>query len=126
MDTIKKRILLVEDEPGYQELMQAILGKPFDLAVCTSAEEAMVKLDTERYHLIISDINMFGMMGFEILNRINQEGLSETCPVILCSSMLDPATKEKALSMKAAGFIPKPFDPQKVLAMVRTLLNVPE
>jgi DNA-binding response OmpR family regulator len=118
-----KRILVVEDEPGYQERLRAILPKTHDLTICSSVEEAREKIGAERFDLVISDLNLFGMSGFEIINIIKQAGLSETCPVIICSCMNDSETRQRAMDAGASGFIPKPFNIEMVLPTVSALLK---
>ena len=118
-----KRILAIDDDPGYQELMKAILSKEFDLTMCGSAEDALPKLDSDAYHLIITDINLLGMTGFEILARVRQSGLLKSCPVVFCTGQFDEDTKQKVLNMGVAGFIPKPFQHEAVLDLVRHLLG---
>ncbi|MEK7383265.1 MAG: response regulator [Elusimicrobiota bacterium] len=119
---MKKRIMVIEDDPVFQELLTMLLSKEFEATVCASVEESLPRIEAGGYQLVISDINLLGMTGFEILDRMRQSGLLETCPVVLCSSQFDAATKEKALSLGAAGFIAKPYEPEAVLAMVRSLL----
>ncbi|HQT96229.1 MAG TPA: response regulator, partial [Thermoanaerobaculaceae bacterium] len=111
--------------PGYQELMESLLiGGPFELTICGSVEEAVVKIDTELFDLIITDINLLGLTGFEVLSKIKAQDRLEICPVVMCSSQFDDATKEQALSMGAAGFIPKPYQYDHVLSTVKALLGV--
>ena len=118
-----KRILAVEDDPGYQELMEAMLSKEFDLTVCSSVEDALPRLDSGGYHLIIADINLFGMTGFELLARVRRSDALKSCPVMLCSGLFDEDTKRKALDMGAAAFIAKPYQQEAVLDTVRFLLG---
>lgn len=121
----RKRILIVEDEPGYQELMESILiAGPFDLTICGSVEEAVVKIDTELFDLIITDINLQGMTGMQVLDKMKALNRLEACPVIMCSSQFDPETKETAANMGAAGFIPKPYQFEMVLSTVKSMLGV--
>jgi CheY-like chemotaxis protein len=121
----RKRILIVEDEPGYQELMESLLiAGPFELTICGSVEEAVVKIDTELFDLIITDINLLGLTGFEVLGKMKAMDRLEACPVIMCSSQFDENTKEMALNMGAAGFIPKPYQYEMVLSTVKAILNV--
>lgn len=122
----KQRILFIEDEIGYQEFAQALLSSDYDLAVCATAEEAMGKIDSEHWDLIISDINMFGMTGFEVINRLKQMGKLDQCPVLLCSSQGDPATKARSAEMGAAGFVAKPFQIDLLLNMIRAFLGKPQ
>lgn len=121
----RKRILIVEDEPGYQELMESLLVTgPFDLTICGSVEDAVVKIDTELFDLIITDINLQGMTGLQVLEKMKALDRLESCPVIMCSSQFDPDTKELAASMGAAGFIPKPYQFEMVISTVKTMLGV--
>ncbi len=123
IDSKTRRILLVEDDAGYQELMATMLRKTYQFTMCSSAEEALEKLDHERFDLIISDINLMGMTGFEVLGRIKAAEPGKECPVVLCSGDHDQFTREKAIAMGAAGFIPKPFDPQTVQDLVSKLIG---
>jgi CheY-like chemotaxis protein len=121
----RKRILIVEDEPGYQELMESLLiAGPFELTICGSVEEATVKIDTEVFDMIITDINLLGLTGFEVLAKIKAQNRLEECPVVMCSSQFDEETKEQALGMGAAGFIPKPYQYDMVLSTVKAMLGV--
>lgn len=121
----RKRILIVEDEPGYQELMESLLmGGPFDLTICGSVEEAIVKIDTELFDLIITDINLQGMTGIQVLEKMKALDRLEACPVVMCSSQFDPDTKEMCAGLGAAGFIPKPYQFDMVLNTVKTMLGV--
>lgn len=119
------RILFVEDDIGYQELAAAILSSQYELSICSNAEAAAAKLDRETFDLVISDINMFGMTGLELLNKMKREGKSETCPVILCSGQADPVTRETAMAQGAAGFIVKPYPIDVLKTLVAALLPKP-
>lgn len=124
VDAKTRSILLVEDDPDYQALLEMILCKTYRISICASAEEALEKLAHERFDLIISDINLLGMTGFEVLGRIKAAGPGKECPVVLCSGYHDQFTREKAAAMGAADFIPKPFDFQAVQALISKLLRV--
>ncbi|MDE2511001.1 MAG: response regulator [Elusimicrobia bacterium] len=123
IDSKTGRILLVEDDPGYQELMETMLRKTYQVTICSSAEAALEKLVHERFDLVISDINLLGLTGFEVLGRIKAAGPGKECPVVLSSSNHDQFIREKALVMGAAHFIPKPFDPQTVQDLVSKLIG---
>ena len=117
-----KRILAVEDDPGYQELITMILSKEFDLTMCASVEEALPKLDSGVYHLIITDILLLGQTGFEVMSRVRHTDKLKGCPVVFCSSQFDETTKQKALDMGAAGFLAKPFQPDALISLARHIL----
>lgn len=119
---MNKHILVVEDDPGFQELITAILSKRFQLTICSSVEDALAQADAGGFHLIISDLNLLGMSGFELLARMRESGRIDDCPFVFCSGQVDEDTKQKALNMGAAGFIAKPYQPEAVLALVCGLL----
>jgi CheY-like chemotaxis protein len=118
-----KRILVVEDEPGYRELMQFILGGVYNMTICSSVEEALVNLDAEQYDLVIADINLHGMTGFAVLEKVKELGRLKASPVIMCSSQFDEETKDRAMRIGAAGFIPKPYQNELVVSTVEAFLG---
>lgn len=124
-DPMRKRILIIEDEPGYQEAIESILiAGPFDLTICGSVEEALVKIDTELFDLIITDINLPGLTGIQVLEKIKALDRLEVCPVVMCSSQFDPDTKETCAGLGAAGFIPKPYKYEMLISTVKAMLGV--
>lgn len=118
------RILLVEDEAGYQELAAALLTE-YDLSIFSSAEEALQAVHEKSFDLVICDLNLFGTSGLHFLNTLRQEGLSEKIPVVICSSQDDPETKQKAADMGAAGFVCKPYESEGFLKVIQSLLGAP-
>ncbi len=120
---MKKRILIVEDELGYQELLGAILKNDFELLFCTSAEDALMTIEKDPYDLILCDINLHGMTGFELIEHTKAPGPNQSKPVIVCSGLEDPAVRSKAMALGAAGYITKPFNDAAVLTMVNDLMS---
>ena len=118
-----KKILVVEDDPGYQDLIETILCPIYDVTLVASAEVAFDKLDKERFDLIITDINLLGMTGFEVLARIKNAGLEQVIPVIMCSGHSEPLTRERAMKSGAAGFVTKPYPAGNIISLVRVLLG---
>jgi|CXWL01.1.fsa_nt_gi two-component system response regulator FlrC len=115
------KILVVEDDIDYQELVAVMLAQ-HAVTVCASAEEAIAKLDAETFDIVISDINMNGMTGLELLGKMQREGKSESCPVILCSGQSDPTTRDAVMELGAAGFLVKPYPIDSLKNLVITLL----
>jgi DNA-binding response OmpR family regulator len=120
-----KRILVIEDEIGYQELLQNILGKIYDLTICSSGEEAMGLLEIQTYDLVIADINLQGLTGFTVLEKVKSLGRLKSSPVIMCSSQDDQQTRKLALENGAAGFIPKPYEFETMTSTITSLLSKP-
>lgn len=119
----RPRILVIEDDEGYQELLASHLSPAYDLTLCATVEDALQKIDADKFDLIISDINLQDKSGLEILMRLQGNGRLKECPVLLCSSQNDADTKQLAKNMGAAGFIEKPLEVLPFLDEVGALLK---
>jgi two-component system chemotaxis response regulator CheY len=117
------RILVIEDDLGYQELLVSVLSTSYDVSVCETVDSALQKIDAEKFDVVISDINLQDKSGLEILMRLQTTGRLKDCPVLLCSSQKDTDTKQLAQNMGAAGFIEKPFHVEPFLDEIRGLLR---
>lgn len=114
-------IMVIEDDEGYQELARALL-KEYALTVCSSVEEALPLLRKEPFGLVLCDINLMGMTGLQLIGQLKSEGLTDKIPVVMCSSMADPATRAAAAEMGVAGFVEKPYDGVALQRLVKSLL----
>ena len=123
--TVRKRILIVEDEPGYQELLATLLkAREFALTICSSGEDALIRIDTQLFDLIITDINLQGITGIQVLEKVKDINRLKACPVVMCSSQFDPETKALVAELGAAAFISKPFDLEILILTVESLLEI--
>lgn len=118
-----KRILVIEDEVGYQEVIETFLGATYEVAIVNNAEEGMEKLNSEAFDLVVCDINLLGMSGLEVLNMIHTQQRNETTPVVMCSSQTDDDTRQKVVDLGAAGFVTKPFQIEKLVQVVASLVG---
>lgn len=115
-----KRILIVEDEPGYQELL-AYLLREHELHLCASVEEAIPLIQIGGLDLIISDVNLLGMSGLSLLETA--KGASRAVPIMFCTTYAEPEMRKQALAAGAAAFLDKPLDERAFLGVVRSLLQ---
>ena len=118
---VKHSILIVEDDEGYQDLARTLLND-YVLTICSSVEEALAIFQEKPFDLILCDINLLGMTGLELINQLKSQGLTDKVPVIMCSSMTDPATRKASAEGGAAGFLAKPYDGAAMQKMVKALL----
>src|SRR4051812_41754150 len=93
-ESLSRRILVIEDDLGYQELLVSVLSASYDVTVCETVEAALQKIDAEKFDIVISDINLQDKSGLEILMRLQVKGRLKECPVLLCSSQKDADTKQ--------------------------------
>lgn len=118
---VKPVILVVDDQPQNIDLLEAYLV-PYGYAIvsATNGEDALQKLSANQIDLILLDIIMPGMDGFEVTRRVRQ---NNTVPIILVSASREAEDREKGIEAGCDDFVSKPFDKTVLLARVRSLLR---
>jgi DNA-binding response OmpR family regulator len=118
---MKGRVLIVEDELELAELIQMYLLKDgIDSEICLDAESAMARLTAAQFDLIVLDINLPGMDGFEFLQEIRPR---VDAPVIIVSAREADEDIIMGLGAGADEFVTKPFTPRVLVARIRALLR---
>lgn len=120
---MRTRILVIDDEEPICELLQYNLEKQgYDVDCAYSAEEALSH-DLSQYSLIISDIMMDRMSGFDFARRIKNSAQTENIPLIFCSALTGEDETVMGLNIGADDYIPKPFEIPVVIARVNAVLR---
>ena len=116
------RVLIVDDDGGLRTFLRTALeGDGCVVREAASAEEGLAALDEELPDLILLDVEMPGMNGLEMLQRVRERHGVETIPVVLFSGKVE--AEDEAEEAGAQAFIGKPFDPAQLLASTRQLLR---
>jgi two-component system cell cycle response regulator len=124
MDRTEK-ILLVDDEPFNVKLLRAILAtQPYHTLSASSGEEALQKVEEEPPDLILLDIMMPGLDGYEVTKRLKRDPGTRDIPIILVTALDGPGNKIKGLEAGADEFLNKPVDKAEILARVKSLLRL--
>ena len=119
------RILVVDDEPQNVRLLQIRLqAAGYTVLTATSGQEALELTQADAPDLILLDIMMPGMNGFEVCQRIRAEEATQFIPVVMVTALSDTEDRIKAIEAGADDFISKPFDSHEVLARVRSLVRI--
>jgi len=117
-------LLIVEDEPDTLEMMHATMAASgYSSTLCASAAMAFEAVATQKFDLIISDIGMPGMDGYELIARLRQNPRSRHTPAIAVSGY---ASQRDIAAAIAAGFdvhLAKPVAPEELIALVEKLLK---
>lgn len=121
---VPAKILVVDDTPANARMLDAVLtAQGYRVAVAGDGEEALVRVDEERPDLILLDIMMPVMDGYETCRRLREDPRNQVLPVIMMTSSIDQE-KVKALEVGADDFVLKPFNRAELLARVRSLIRI--
>lgn len=124
-DATPEAILLVDDQPAnLQVLLQTLESLGCKLLVARSGEAALKIAQKAVPDLILLDIMMPGIDGFEVCRRLKADLTTEKIPIIFLSSLDETADKVRGLRLGAVDYVAKPFQPEEVIARVNTHLTI--
>lgn len=118
------QLLLVDDEPGLRQAVQAYLeDSGFAVQVASNAREGWELLEQTLPDLVISDIMMPQVDGYQFLQQMREDPRFETLPVVFLTAR--GMTTDRILGYQAGcdAYLPKPFDPEELVAVVTSLLE---
>ena len=119
------RILLVDDDPSNLDILRQTLdGRGYKLLVATSGEDALRVALRSRPSLVLLDVLMPGMDGYEACRRLKGDPATADAAVIFLSALEDAREKVRGLEAGAVDFVTKPFQPEEIVARVHTHLTV--
>ena len=120
-----ERILVVDDEEVNRDLMEAILtGDGYEIVLAASGPAALAEAAETPPDLILLDLMMPGMSGFEACERFKQDPATAGVPVLVVTALGQISNKEAALTRGADDFVMKPVKPDDLRARVRAMLKV--
>lgn len=118
---MKSKILIVDDEEHIRELIRFYLDKEgFSVVQAASGEEVLHLLENEYIDLAIVDIMMPVMDGFQLVEEMKE---MKDIPVIMLTAKSQSADKLRGFSLGIDDYVTKPFDPDELLARVKTILK---
>ena len=121
---MKNVILVVDDDKTNLSLAQRILGSQYRIAASNSGTAALKYLESHRPDLILLDINMPEMNGFEMMDRLRSDIHTQTIPVIFLTADSLAETEIKCFQMGAMDFVTKPFVPDILLSRVSKTIEL--
>jgi len=120
----KKKVLIVDDESYIVNLIKLSLEEKYDVFEAMSGPEALEKIDDHSPHLVLLDIMMPKMSGYEVLEELKKKAHTKDLPVIFLTAKGGWDDKMKALSLGGShDYITKPFDPDDLLKRVDSTLG---
>jgi excisionase family DNA binding protein len=116
-------VLIVDDDPRIREFVRVNLEMDgYMVREAGSAEEGLAVLDDQPPDLILLDVMMPGVDGWEMLRRVHERHGMGSIPVIMFSGQAD-SSNDHAVAAGATGFLGKPFNPQDLIARTKELLR---
>lgn len=125
MNDVKGTVLIVDDTPANLQLLESILQeRGYGVRAAISGQMALNAVRIQAPDLILLDINMPEMNGFEVCHALKADPRSVDIPVIFVSAAVDTADKLRAFQEGGVDYVTKPFQPLEVLARVSTHLEL--
>lgn len=119
------RVLVIDDQRINQRILEQILaGAGLEVVAAGDGERGLEIVQAGGVDLVLLDIVLPGLDGFEVLARLQEMPETQSIPVVLISSLDDVSDKVRGLECGAADYVTKPFDQQDVLARVRAQLRI--
>ena len=118
-----KKILVVEDSSTMRSLIASTVEEltGYEAVEAGSGFEALKALPAHRFDLIITDINMPDINGLEIIHFVKNNAEYKNIPLIVVTTEQGDADRKKGLALGAAEYITKPFDPERLKAIVKRI-----
>ncbi|OHD22215.1 MAG: hypothetical protein A2Y38_18290 [Spirochaetes bacterium GWB1_59_5] len=121
----KPLLLVVDDLIQNVELLEALLvPHHYEVITATSGQEALLAIAGNAIDLILSDVKMPGMDGFELTARVRRDPANQLVPIILVTALRETSDRIKGIEAGCDDFLSKPINKEELLARVRSLLKV--
>ncbi|MEI7500010.1 MAG: response regulator [Bacteroidota bacterium] len=122
-DNLRLKILIIEDNRDNRLTAKAILGEKYYIIEAVNGEEGVQKTLSEMPDLILLDISLPGMNGFEVVKQIKENEKSKHIPVIALTAKAMKNDREEIMSAGCDEYIAKPVDHEELLSKIETLLR---
>lgn len=120
--TMLSTILIVEDSPSELELMSHYLKESgYEVIQATGAKEALEKVSIEKPDVIVTDVVMPGMSGFELCRALKRNPNTENVPIVVCSSKNQEIDRLWAMRQGADAYLTKPYTRDELLLAIKSL-----
>ncbi len=117
-----KKVLYIDDASSMRKLVSMVLGKDFDLTLAEDGQDALDRINSTQFDLIISDINMPVMDGLTFLKNARTLERYKFTPILMMTTEASAEMKAQGKLFGATGWIVKPFDPDKLPGIIRKLV----
>lgn len=120
----RENILIIDDSAVQADMLRSILKEDYEITVANTAEEGLRLARAGDFSLVLLDVIMPGMDGFQLLKALQEEVITQHIPVILITSLGDTEHEERGLILGAVDYISKPYHPHIVKARINTHIKL--
>ncbi len=121
---MKQKILIVDDSPTIRKFISIALKiRGYEIITASDGMEALELLPNDKIDLVITDLNMPNIDGFNLISRIRSNERYENTPIIVMSNLSDSEDIERAMHLGANSYIVKPFDQNNIIKEVAKYLS---
>ncbi|HEU0264682.1 MAG TPA: response regulator [Geobacterales bacterium] len=119
-----KSVLAVDDSKSILQMVAFTLkGAGYDVGEAENGEDALAKAKGGSYNLIITDLNMPKMDGLALIKALRGEASYKFTPILMLTTEAGDSMKAKGKELGATGWLVKPFDPEKLLEVVKKVIG---
>ena len=120
---MSKTILVVDDSASLRQVVKiALTGAGYTVVEACDGKDALTKLDGQKIHLIISDVNMPNMDGISLVKAVKELPQYRFTPIIMLTTESQEEKKKQGQAAGAKAWVVKPFQPEQMLAAVQKLI----
>ncbi len=118
-----KRLLVVDDEPNLLRAVEAVLrGEGFEITTARSGREALVAVAQSLPDLIVSDVRMPGMDGFQLARKLRASTHSALVPIVFLTAKDETEDRIEGFESGVDVYLTKPFEPDELVAVIKSVL----
>lgn len=118
-----RKMLLADDSITIQKVVELVLAEEgFEIKAVNNGEEALAAIETFQPDVVLADIEMPKMNGYQLCEKLKAHPLTKNVPVILLSGAFEPLDEELARHVKADSFVIKPFESQELISKINAAL----
>ncbi len=119
-----KRIMTIDDSPSLRQMVSlALKSANYEVVEACDGRDAIAKLKGREFHLFLTDLNMPGMDGITLTQKLRSMPEYRFVPIILLTTESQQEKKKQGKAAGATGWIVKPFQPQDLLATIKKVMR---
>jgi len=118
------RVLVVDDSNTMRQILSmALQGVGHDVLEAENGEDALARVEGQPVDLVITDINMPSMDGITLVRRLRERAATKYTPILVLTTEWQEMKRREGKAAGATGWIVKPFEPEKLLSVVKRVLG---